>query len=69
MSDDVGYGKVRAATWPQGRPAPATRRGGTDPAEVWNGPRYQVVASHLRGMFLVVVESNGRQETRKIILH
>ena len=34
MSDDVGYGKVRAATWPQGRPAPATRRGGTDPAEV-----------------------------------
>ena len=30
MSDDVGYGKVRAATWPQGRPAPATRRGGTD---------------------------------------
>jgi hypothetical protein len=35
MSEDLGYGLGCAATRPQGRPAPATRRGGTDPAEVW----------------------------------
>ncbi len=35
MREDLRFGLGCAAMRAQGRPAPATRRGGTDPAEGW----------------------------------